>query len=104
MPSGDDREFDYVIGVGYPSMVPAQRMRIKRLRWLYERIKKQTSTSSALTDDLKYELMARFGLTSRNSGEYLRTLAGAHLIVNVYGRWMTRQQFLRDAHWNPSQS
>ena len=45
-----------------------------------------------LTDDLKYEMMAMFGLTFRTAGD-LRTVAAARLIVNVFGRWMTRQQF-----------
>jgi len=31
---------DQVIGVGYLSMMPAQKLRVKRLKWLYEHIEK----------------------------------------------------------------
>jgi len=89
---------DAVIGVGYLSMNPAQRMRAKRLLWLFERIRMQSS--STLSEDLRRELMARFGVTYRLSGEYLRVLAGARLIVCVFGRWMTAQQFSSDPFWN----
>jgi hypothetical protein len=72
----------------------AQRLRVRRLRWLYKFIE-----GGILAEDLRYELMARFGLIYRTSGEYLRTLAGARLIVNNLGRWMTRKQFEQDPNW-----
>jgi hypothetical protein len=71
----------------------AQRLRIRRLRWLYGFIEEK---QGMMEENLRYEMMTRFGLSYRTSGEYLRTLAGAHLIVNNYGRWITRKQFFEN--------
>jgi hypothetical protein len=71
----------------------AQRLRVRRLRWLYRFIEENHGLTG---EDLRYMLMARFGLSSRTSGEYIRTLAGAHLIVNEYGRWVSRKQFFEN--------
>jgi hypothetical protein len=76
----------------------AQRLRVRRLRWLYRFI--EDREEGILAENLRYELMGRFGLSYRTSGEYIRTLAGARLIVNNYGRWVSRKQFEQDPNWS----
>jgi len=96
VPSDSD-SVDEVIGVGYLSMAPAQRLRVKRLKWLFAHIKQNPGK---MTEELRQLVMSRFGLAFRTSGEYLRVLAGAHLVVCFYGRWMTRKAYLNDPYWN----
>jgi len=88
---------DDLIGIGYLSMMPAQKLRVKRLKWLYEHIKQNPGK---MTEELRQLVMSRFGLTFRTSGEYLRVLGGAHLVVCFYGRWLTRKAYLSDPYWN----
>lgn len=90
----DDKDVEDVIGMeGEAAFCShAQRLRVRRLRWLYHFVENGNEGMSA--ENLRSELMVRFGLSSRTAGEYLRTLAGAHLIVNYYGRWMTKGKFI----------
>ncbi|MGD0177981.1 MAG: hypothetical protein ABSC50_14275 [Candidatus Bathyarchaeia archaeon] len=96
--SYDAERVEEVIGAKGESMFAshAQRLRVRRLRWLYHFIEE---SGGMLAEVVRYELMGRFGLSYRTSGEYLRTLAGARLIVNNYGRWVSRKQFEQDPNW-----